>query len=193
MRKILLASLLATAFAAPAMAQDSAKGPFTGPRVEAIVGWDQVKGDGAKSDDVMYGVAAGYDVQAGGAVIGGEVEYSDSDNRACDGGAKTVADPRICLKAGRDLYVGGRVGTVVGASTLLYAKAGYTNADAKFTANNGTDEVTLDKTHLDGVRVGAGVEHKFGANTYVKAEYRYSNYEQGLERHQALAGVGFRF
>ena len=192
MRKILLASLLATAFAAPAMAQDSAAGPFTGPRIEGIVGWDRIQGSGDKSDDVMYGVAAGYDVQAGGAVIGGEVEYSDSDNRAC-GGAATVANPRICLKAGRDLYVGGRVGTVVGTSTLLYAKAGYTNADAKFTANDGTDEVTLDKAHLDVVRVGAGVEHKFGANTYVKAEYRYSNYEQGLERHQALAGVGFRF
>jgi len=192
MRKIILASLLATAFAAPAMAQDSAAGPFTGPRIEGIVGWDQVKGDGDKSDDVMYGAIAGYDVQAGGAVIGGEVEYSDSDNRAC-GGAATVANPRICLKAGRDLYVGGRVGTVVGTSTLLYAKAGYTNADAKFTADDGTDEVTLDKTHLDGVRVGAGVEHKLGSNAYVKAEYRYSNYEQGVERHQALAGVGYRF
>ena len=193
MRKFLLASLLATAFAAPAMAQDDVGGPFTGPRVEGIVGWDQVKGDGAKSDDVMYGVAAGYDVQAGGAVIGGEIEYTDSDNRACDRGAATVADPRLCFKAGRDLYVGGRVGTVVGASTLLYAKAGYTNADAKFTANDGVDEVTLDKTHLDGVRVGAGVEHKLGSHSYVKAEYRYSNYEQGVERHQALAGVGYRF
>jgi len=193
MRKILLASLLATAFAAPAMAQDTVDAPFTGPRIEGIVGWDRVQGSGDKSDDVMYGVAAGYDMQAGGAVIGAEVEYSDSDNRACVG-AKTAADPRVCLKAGRDLYVGGRVGTVVGnGGTLLYAKAGYTNADVKFTANDGTDEVTLDKTHLDGVRVGAGVEQKLGSKSYVKAEYRYSNYEQGIERHQVLAGVGYRF
>lgn len=190
MRILVLATLLASAAAAPAMAQDAA--PFTGPRVEALVGWDRVQADG-HDDDIGYGIAAGYDAQIGKAVIGGEVEYSDSNNKTCDDGAKTVADPRLCLKAGRDLYVGGRVGTTVGANTLLYAKAGYTNADAKFTSDDGTDEVTLAKNHLDGVRVGAGVEQKIGGKAYVKGEYRYSNYEQGVERHQVLGGVGIRF
>lgn len=191
MRNLVLASLLATAMATPALAQD-ADAPFTGPRVEALVGWDRVQGGGSKSDDVGYGVALGYDAQMGGAVIGAEAEYSDSNNKSCVG-ARTAADPRDCLKAGRDLYVGGRVGTAIGASTLLYAKAGYTNADAKFTTDNGTTETTLAKSHLDGVRVGAGVEQKLGGNAYVKGEYRYSNYERGVERHQALAGVGIRF
>lgn len=189
MRTLVLATLLATVAATPAIAQDAA--PFTGPRVEGLVGWDRVQGDG-HDDDVGYGVAAGYDAQIGRAVIGGEVEYSDSNNKTCSG-AETVADPRLCLKAGRDLYVGGRVGTTVGANTLLYAKAGYTNADAKFTSDDGTDEVTLSKTHLDGVRVGAGVERKIGQKAYIKGEYRYSNYEQGVERHQVLGGVGIRF
>lgn len=190
MRNLVLAALVATTAAVPALAQDGA--PFTGPRIEGVVGWDRVQSNGHQ-DDVMYGVNAGYDMQMGGAVVGAEVEYTDSDNRGCNNGAATVADPLLCLKAGRDLYVGGRVGTAVGASTLLYAKAGYTNADAKFTSNDGVDETTLSKTHLDGVRVGAGVEHKLGSKTYVKAEYRYSNYERGIERHQALAGVGVRF
>lgn len=191
MRNLVLASLLATAFATPALAQD-ADAPFTGPRIEGVVGWDRIQGDGTHSDDIGYGVIAGYDAQVGRAVIGGEVEYSDSDNRAC-AGATTLADPRLCLKAGRDLYVGGRVGTAITPSTLLYAKAGYTNASAKFTADDGVEEVTLDKTKLDGVRVGAGVEQKLGSKTYVKGEYRYSNYEAGVERHQVLAGVGIRF
>ncbi|MBB5684141.1 outer membrane protein [Sphingobium boeckii] len=191
MRNLVLASLLATAFATPALAQD-ADAPFTGPRVEALVGWDRIQGDDSHSDDVGYGVAAGYDVQAGRAVIGAEVEYSDSDNRAC-AGATTVANPRLCLKSGRDLYVGGRVGTAITPSTLLYAKAGYTNAGAKFTSDDGVDEVTLDKSNLDGVRVGAGIEQKLGSKTYLKGEYRYSNYEAGVERHQAMAGVGIRF
>jgi outer membrane immunogenic protein len=191
MRNLVLASLLATAFATPAFAQEDA--PFTGPRIEGQLGWDRVQGEGGgKSDDLMYGVNVGYDAQMGGAVIGAEAEYSDSSNRAC-AGARTVADPRLCLKAGRDLYVGGRVGTAVGASTLVYAKAGYTNADAKFTSDDGDDETTLAKDHLDGVRVGAGVEQSLGGKAYVKGEYRYSNYEQGVERHQALAGVGIRF
>jgi len=191
MRNLVLASLLATAFATPALAQET-DAPFTGPRIEGQVGWDRVQGDGSRSDDVMYGVNAGYDTQMGGAVIGAEVEYSDSSNRACTG-AKTVADPRLCLKAGRDLYAGARVGTVVGGRTLVYAKAGYTNADAKFTSDDGADETTLAKAHLDGVRVGAGVEQSLGDKLYVKGEYRYSNYELGVERHQALAGVGIRF
>lgn len=190
MRNLVLATLLATVAATPAFAQDAA--PFTGPRVEGIVGWDRIQADG-HDDDVMYGIAAGYDAQMGKAVIGGEVEYSDSNNQACNGAAKTAADPLLCVKAGRDLYAGARVGTTVGASTLLYAKAGYTNADAKFTSDNGTAETTLAKTHLDGVRVGAGIEQKLTGNAYLKGEYRYSNYERGVERHQALAGIGIRF
>ena len=50
-----------------------------------------------------------------------------------------------------------------------------------------------DSANADGVRVGAGAEYAIGPNSYVKAEYRYSNYEGGFERHQALAGFGFRF
>lgn len=191
MRKLSIALLAAGVVASPAMAQDAAA-PFTGPRVEGIVGWDRLQANGDHDDEVMYGVAAGYDVQRGGALIGAEVEYSDSDVRSCVG-AGTVADSRLCAKTGRDLYVGGRVGTVVGGSTLLYAKAGYTNAKFKVTDRVDDTETTLASGKADGVRVGVGAEHAVGPNSYVKAEYRYSNYEAGLERHQALAGFGFRF
>lgn len=190
MRCFAYPALLAITAISPAMAQESA--PFTGPRVEGLVGIDRVQSDADKDDAVGYGAAIGYDMQMGGAVVGAEAEYSDSDNRSC-AGAATVADPRLCLKTGRDLYVGGRVGTVVGGSTLLYAKAGYTNAQAKLTSDDGTDQITLDKSNLDGARVGAGVEHAIGPRSYVKAEYRYSNYEAGVERHQGMAGFGFRF
>ena len=190
MRCFAYAALLATAAATPALAQDRA--PFTGPRVEGLIGWDRVQSDGDRDDAVGYGAAVGYDMQMGGAVVGLEGEYSDSDARSCVG-STTAADPRLCVKTGRDLYAGGRVGTVVGGSTLLYAKAGYTNAQAKLTSDDGTGQVTLDKANLDGIRVGAGAEHAIGQNSYVKAEYRYSNYEQGVSRHQAMAGFGFRF
>ena len=58
-------------------------------------------------------------------------------------------------------------GTVVGGRTLLYAKAGYTNARAKLTSNDGTGQVTLDKTNLDGARVGLGAEYALGPNAFV--------------------------
>ena len=32
-----------------------------------------------------------------------------------------------------------------------------------------------------------------GPNSFAKTEYRYSNYEQGFEKHQVVAGFGFRF
>jgi outer membrane immunogenic protein len=190
MRCFAYPALLALTAVSPAMAQESA--PFTGPRVEGLVGWDRVQAQGEKDNAIGYGAAVGYDMQMGGAVVGVEAEYSDSDNRNCVGSA-TVADPRLCVKTSRDLYAGGRVGTVIGGSTLLYAKAGYTNAEAKLTSDDGADQITLDKSNLDGVRVGAGVEHAVGPRSYVKAEYRYSNYEAGVQRHQAMGGFGFRF
>jgi outer membrane immunogenic protein len=185
----LLAAAATLAAAAPAFAQEGA--PFTGAHVDGIVGWDRLQSNG-HNDDVMYGVSGGYDMQMGGALVGIEGEATDSNNKAC-AGAATVANPRLCAKAARDLYVGGRVGTVVGGRTLLYAKAGYTNARAKLTTDDGTNQITLDRTNLDGVRVGAGAEYMVGPNSFVKAEYRYSNYERGLERHQVLGGFGFRF
>lgn len=188
MRSIVVAALLAASAATPALAQDNA--PFTGPRVEGIVGWDRVSNNG-HDDAVTYGLGAGYDFQMGGAVLGVEAEASDSSAKSCIGSA-TAADPRLCAKAGRDLYVGGRVGTVVGGRALLYAKAGYTNARAKASLDDGTT-VLRDSGNYDGVRVGAGAEYALGTNAYVKAEYRYSNYEQGFSRNQVVAGFGFRF
>ena len=192
MKKLILAALAATAMATPALAQDAA--PFTGFRVEGLVGYDNVKGNGGHRDGVAYGIGAGYDFQMGGAVLGLEGEAMDSSAKGCDTNFITATD-RICANAKRDLYVGGRIGAAVTPNTLLYAKAGYTNArfgvtytDSATPANNSSA-----RGNFDGFRVGAGVEQKFGQNLYAKAEYRYSNYEQGLSRHQVLGGVGVRF
>jgi outer membrane immunogenic protein len=192
MKKFLIAALTATALAAPALAQEAA--PFTGPRVEGLVGYDNLKGNGGGRDGIAFGGAAGYDFQIGSAVAGIEGEYLDSSTKGCEGAFVTAGDS-ICAKGKRDLYVGGRLGFAAAPSTLLYAKAGYTNAKVGV---NYTDPTTPANNfslsdELDGIRVGAGVEQKLGTNLYAKAEYRYSNYEAGIERHQVLGGVGFRF
>jgi outer membrane immunogenic protein len=188
-----VAALAATAFAVPAMAQDataSSDTPFSGPRVEGLVGWDRVQNRGHDSG-VAYGIGAGYDWQSGGMVFGAEVEAADSSTKRC-AGARTPANPRICARSGRDLYVGGRVGTVLGDRTLLYAKAGYDNSRIKASFDDGTSKLH-DGRNLDGVRLGAGAEYKLGRNTYVKAEYRYTNAEDHWSRQQVVGGVGFRF
>jgi outer membrane immunogenic protein len=192
MRKFITAALLASALPGPALAQEAA--PFTGLRVEGLVGYDNLKGNGGGRDGIAYGAAAGYDFQLGTALAGIEGEYLDSDTKGCEGAFVTAGDS-ICATGKRDLYVGGRVGFALAPSTLLYAKAGYTNSKVGV---NYTDPATPANNfrvsdELDGVRVGAGVEQKLGTNLYAKAEYRYSNYEAGIERHQVLGGVGFRF
>lgn len=157
--------------ATPAFAAD---GPaVTGGRVEVLAGWDHVTNSGFKDDGIAFGVAAGYDVEVAGTILGIEGEVADS----------TVK--KFGLKAGRDLYAGARIGVEVAPGTLAYAKIGYTNA--RVTCGSGCG------TNLDGIRAGAGIEHQFASRIYVKGEYRYSNYQFGFSRHQLVAGVGIRF
>jgi outer membrane immunogenic protein len=193
MRSIVVAALLAASAATPALAQGDAgdRAPFTGFHVDGLAGWDRVQKYG-HDDGVVYGLGAGYDLRAGSAIVGIEGEINDSNVKEC-AGSTTAADPRLCAKAGRDLYIGGRVGTPIGSKTLLYAKAGYTNARAKLTSNDGTGQVTLAKQDLNGARVGVGVEHALSRNSFIKTEYRYSNYEKGFSRNQVVGGFGFRF
>jgi outer membrane immunogenic protein len=213
---LLAASALAAAtfFAAPAMAQDTP----SGFRAGVIGGLDIVRPGSTEDSDVdgddqsiegfQYGIEAGYDLPLGGVVLGVEAELSDSTGKT----RTATTDPNFFgygeVGTGRDIYVGARLGVPVGTGTLLYAKGGYTNARLNVVADNGTD--TLDENfELDGWRLGAGVEKSIGRNTYAKLEYRYSNYtdadfqfangattdtfEVDTDRHQIVAGVGFRF
>ena len=187
-----VASLAAASIAAPAFAQDTA--PFTGFHVEGLAGWDHPKGQGTHSDGFLYGVGAGYDVQTGRVVLGVEGEASGSTARKCVTSVNAVGD-QLCTKAGRDLYVGGRIGVAVAPTTLLYAKAGYTNArvNTDYTGVAGGVASFSARDTRDGFRLGGGVEQSLGSNAYVKAEYRYSDYNHNFQRHQIVAGVGFRF
>lgn len=198
MRKLVLAALAASAMATPAFAQDAT---FTGPRVEALVGYDSASdgtdGDAGSSDGVTYGGAIGYDVQLGGAVIGAEAELTGSsvDTRA---DSLLVAGDRLVVDMGRDIYLGARAGVAITPTTLLYAKGGYTNASVDTTYETGTTRTEISED-MEGFRVGAGAEFKLSPNMYLKGEYRYSNYGKidgydiDVDRHQVVAGVGIRF
>lgn len=184
MRKFSAALLLAVTFATPAFAQDAA-GNFTGGHVEIVGGVDSPRADGDTETGFMYGIGAGYDFQAGNAVFGVEGEAALSTTSECD----TTAS--LCVESGRDLYIGGRGGFLVAPSVLAYVKAGYTNARATLEdAITGDD---LDHRNLDGIRGGIGLEYNGGSPFTVRLEYRYSNYEDDVSRHQGVLGVGFRF
>lgn len=196
MRKLILAALISGTAATPAFAQDATDtGRFTGPRVEAIVGYDTTKDDGEGRDGAVYGIGAGYDLQVGSLVVGVGAEASKSTIEDCTSSV-VVANDELCVEAGRELTVGGRVGFLAGSNALIYGHAGYTNARVDVDYDNGTgatDAFDSESTNLDGVRVGGGVEIGIGTNAFAKAEYRYSNYEQGFDRHQVVGGIGLRF
>jgi len=170
MRTIFAAALLAAASATPAFAQGTA--PFNGGHVEVLAGIDSISGGGDSEEGVAYGVAGGYDFRTGGAVFGIEAEAADSTTDSAG------------VDASRDLYLGGRIGAVVGSNVLLYGKLGYANARATFAGVG---------VNFDGIRAGAGVEVLLGRNFSLRGEYRYTNYEDGLSRNQGLVGLGFRF
>ena len=195
--KIFAAALIAsTAIAAPALAQDST---FTGPRAEAVVGWDHVSDDSLNNgsrDGVVYGGQVGYDMQRGNTVFGVEGEITGATTKDTANGV-LVAGDSLRVSAGRDLYAGARLGFVVGDKTLIYAKGGYTNArfDTRYAA--GTVNIR-EHDNVDGWRLGAGAEVKLNDKVYAKAEYRFSRYDDdnsGIDakRHQVLGGVGIRF
>ena len=193
MNKMFVAVIVAATVATPAYAQSDQ--PFTGFRLEAVGGWDRVQADGGHDNGVTFGAGVGYDFQLGGAVVGIEGEASDSTTKECAADVLEIGD-ELCIKAGRDLYAGARVGAVVGTGTLLYVKGGYTNARATVDYDAAPAGILTDhkaSDNLDGFRVGGGVEHKLGQNAFLKAEYRYSNYQGDFARHQVVAGAGFRF
>lgn len=214
----LLTAASLAAIASPALAQDD--NSFTGLWGGVIGGYDTSSAGSSVDDDsnvpndqsiegVGYGVQLGYDVDLGGVVVGAEAEYSDSSAEVEFENGDFEGFGFGNVETGRDLYVGARVGAKVGPDAMIYAKGGYTNAKYDVRSSDGTTELSQD-LDLDGYRLGAGAEYALSDNAFVKLEYRYSNYSEAevdfdgalpdsdrfnidTDRHQVMAGVGFRF
>ena len=79
-----------------------------------------------------------------------------------------------------DLGAAARLGYTLNKNVLAYTRVGYTNLD-------------LGARSADGLAVGGGLEVKLVGSTFVKAEYRYTDFDGGLGRHGGLVGIGLRF
>ena len=215
---LLLSGAMLAASAAPALAQD-ASGPteapsFTGPRAEIFGGWDRVgtrtrfddgttvSTDKAHKDGWTAGGLLGYDMPIGDKLIVGAFgSYAISTAKLCDTAGSTIA----CLKAGREIEGGGRVGTKFGNKALLYAKGAYVNGQIRSTFASDTT-FAAGHANRDGWRAGAGVEYALNPHSYLKVEYDYTRFKSfnaddlGLadtslrfDRNQVLGGFGVRF
>jgi outer membrane immunogenic protein len=166
---------MATAFiAALALSATPAfAGDFSGPRLEVTAGADDVK-NGVDTTDITYGAALGYDLQFGKVVAG------------VDATAANVFD-----KA--DLGVGARLGYVVNENVLAFTRVGYTNLERPRVCIGTRPVICRNDIELEGLTLGGGLEVNVAGPVYGKLEYRYTDFDAGLGRHGALAGVGIRF
>ncbi len=177
---VILAALATTAVATPAFAQQAST--LAGPRLEAVGGYDRVNASGEKDGGALFGIGAGYDVALTPSVSLGV------DGEASMSSMKDEFLPGETVKAGRDLYAGGRLSMAVSPTSNVYVKGGYTNARFKYDGSLGNAA-----DNLDGYRLGVGGQMGIGGKAYVGAEYRYSNYEQDVTRNQVVASIGTRF
>ncbi|MEG3088100.1 outer membrane protein [Sphingomonas sp. PB4P5] len=212
----LSAAVAIAAISTPALAQET--GPsFNGPRIEARVGWDSpdlrvTLSDGtdsisrsASKSGVTYGGEIGYDYSPDNKfVIGGYVGLEESTTKSC---SELYGEDRACLKAGRNITAGARVGAVVQDSFLLYGKGGYSNGRTSVTYRD--YELILadvdEGKNFDGFHLGAGVEGDLAGGIYGRLEYVYSSYGKTSvaaddfsaslkpTRHQIVYGMGIRF
>lgn len=122
-----------------------------------------------EADGFLGAVGLGYDIMLRDHIlIGAFADYSfgDLDDKYTIAGVPVKATYE-------DIWaVGGRVGVIVHKDMLLYGTVGYTTTE--FSARNPGGKGTED---LDGFFVGAGLERLLHHNLYLRAEYRYSNYD----------------
>jgi outer membrane immunogenic protein len=187
--KIYLYALASVAVLAATATPASAEG-F---RAEVHGGWDHARASGEGDSGLVYGIGAGYDFAISPkAEIGLDLSADLSSLEECEVGV-VVTNDRACIDAGRDLAAAVRLGYKVGERGTVYALAGYTNARFRFDYTTPAGVTTRDGRNLDGFRLGAGYQHALGEKAYGKVEYRYSNYENDVSRHQVLLGVGLNF
>jgi len=190
---------------------------FDGPRIELRAGWDHpdvrvTLSDGVDSisrsagkSGVTYGGEVGYDVRTNGnLVIGAYAGIDGSTTKAC---GELYGEDRLCVRAGRNITAGARIGAVVGQSFLLYGKGGYSNGRVSVDYQDYELILADENEHrnFDGFHVGGGVEAAISGGIYGRLEYIYTKYGRisadlggataSLKptRHQVAYAMGVRF
>ena len=176
MKTILLALAATTAISSAAIAGNPApvelpaiapvaaavtdwSGPYVGASFSLNSGYMDYYDDGELTvydgiEGEHYGVFAGYNMQRGAMVFGGEIAYSMGDLNWPEEYPDDIIENLLDLKA--------RVGFATG-NVLLYGVAAYTMGHY--------DEGGIDSIDATGFSYGVGAEMKFGEHMFAGVEY----------------------
>lgn len=150
-------------------------------------------GNKVDTDGLTGGGFAGYNVEVGNGVVAGvegDVGYSGVEGE--NAGTK--------VKSGVDGSLRGRLGYAVSPDILPYVTAGGAAKSQKVTAGGQSD-----RNAMLGWTAGAGLDVKVTPKTFVRGEYRYTDYQDenfqtgnGLNKvdakdHRVQLGVGVQF
>jgi outer membrane immunogenic protein len=212
MKKFLLGTVAAVAFAAPAFAADLpartyTKAPvytppqvvynWTGFYIGGHVGGGFAGDNSLQGSDARFlgGVQGGFDYQfAPNWVMGVEAQYSWLGGGSNSG----VTFPGGTLVTANTDQLGsvtGRLGYTWGPA-LLYAKGGYAwrdNNNIAVSFAGVPQPFTTDGSHRDGYTVGAGLEYMFAPSWSAKVEYQYYNFGNTTFTSGPADIVGTRF
>ena len=166
MKKFAFSALTALAFATHAMAKDTAAETqttlFTGARISENLGF--ADDDAFGTNELTYGAEAGFDFDAGGAVVGVSAEY------------------QYTVDTGRHLSATARLGGKLTPNLLVYGLAGYTNLKVAGLKFDGLRVGAGIETAI-GRNAFAKFEHRY-------SNYEGGGND---DFHQNLIGVGLRF
>ena len=183
----------------PAAAADA---PFVGSRIEALVGYDATELPDEDGPDMMFGVRGGRDFSHGKWRVGIDADISRSNANKVERDLFEPGD-RIHVKYGTDVYLGARAGRVLSRHVLGYGMVGgvlthmkvdYSGDLASIVREPGGPEPAKFQRPgtLVGFWTGGGLEFNIGPRSFIRTEYRYANFHDGLYRHQAVVGIGLR-
>ncbi|PHQ63276.1 MAG: hypothetical protein COC10_07025 [Sphingobium sp.] len=198
--KIALTSVLASAALTGTAFAETFDGPFVGVQS----GWNSYEvrnvetplGVAAINDDQQSftaGVYAGFDHRLTDRVVLGVEGSLDTTNDDRLHGSTISGSYTLDPKYSFDLTA--RAGFLVTPATLVYARAGYTNARVETMVAD--DAGTASETrNQDGWLLGGGMERQLTEKVSARMEYRYSDLSEGdgkFDRHRVLAGLSYHF
>lgn len=181
----LLGALLLAGAAAHAGPAKSFDGFYIGGEVGGVNSSTKVNdSDRYFGQGITGGLFAGYGLTFGSFYFGAEANGSLSSLKT------TLGATDLNRKYG--FGIAGRAGYVMAPSTMAYGVVGWERGRFEAKLNNASEN-----TWADGLRLGAGVEHKLTQNISLRGEFDFTNWQkkEGIRSHEysLKAGVSYRF